>query len=240
MSVEESNRRNFLGLGLSIVGAVLASSKARAHDDNDNDNDNDDDYSCEEIDYPKKGYTMKMEHMQDIGTIEAKRMGLQVYECQRQIAAKQMINHILRLKLITINGVNLLDHAIRAASLAKEEMNNKKHEDEYVVASFLFNVGKVISPKNASNMLAAILKPYLDENLHLALLNYDKFRRNPLIYKSKPWYNSACCFAKWQDEAFVLTPNKCLKLSKLKKEVKSLFWADAIFKDIPHEKVIPI
>ncbi len=195
-------------------------------------------HECEEIDYPKKGYTMKFDDMTGISGYEAKRMGLQVYECQREIAAKEMLNHLYRLKKIQSKKMNLFEHAILAASLAREEMKGKKNDDDYVVVSLLFNVGKVLSPQNPHKLLAAILKPYIEELLCLALENYQMYKKNPVFYYQFKWGPTAFLLDKWQEEAYSTTiiPTK---FSKLRSKVKSFFWADVIFKNIPHEKVIP-
>ena len=225
------NRRELLGMA-AVTAAALATDNvlAKAFIEEET--------LCENIKYPKKGYTMKFDDMTGIGSYEAKRMGLQVYECQRDIAAKEMLNHLYRLKFLKQNGINLFEHAQLAASLARQEMKGEKYDDQYVVASLLFNVGMVLSPKNPHLTIAAILKPYIEEKLYFALYHYEAYKLNPSAHSHQDWSESAYLLHKWQEDAYSTTI-KPTKFSKLRDKVKDLFWADAIFKDIPHEKVIP-
>jgi predicted HD phosphohydrolase len=68
--------------------------------------------------------------------------------------------------------VNRLDHSLQTASRAEKA----DRSDPYVLAALLHDIGDCLAPLNHAALAAAVLEPYLPEDLHWMVLHHGEFQ----------------------------------------------------------------
>jgi len=69
-------------------------------------------------------------------------------------------------------AVNRLAHSLQTATRAE----NADRSDLYVLAALLHDIGDCLAPLNHSALAAAVLQPYLPEDLHWMVLHHGEFQ----------------------------------------------------------------
>jgi len=70
-------------------------------------------------------------------------------------------------------AVNRMAHSLQTATRAE----NAGRSDLYVLAALLHDIGDSLAPLNHSALAAAVLQPYLPEDLHWMVLHHGEFQR---------------------------------------------------------------
>ncbi len=68
--------------------------------------------------------------------------------------------------------VNRLAHSLQTATRAE----NADRSDLYILAALLHDIGDCLAPLNHSALAAAVLQPYLPEDLHWMVLHHAEFQ----------------------------------------------------------------
>jgi predicted HD phosphohydrolase len=104
--------------------------------------------------------------------------------------------------------VDRLVHSLQTATRAHRD----GHDEEYVVAALLHDIGDVLSPENHSEFAASILKPYVRPNVHWVVRHhglfqgyyyfhhFDKDRNARDIYSDHPAYQMCVDFCRKYDQ----------------------------------------
>lgn len=108
-------------------------------------------------------------------------------------------------------AVDQLTHCLQTATLAEKA----GADEEWVVASLCHDIGKTVSVFNHDAIAAEMLKPYVREEIYLAIRHhqdfqgrhyYEHFGRDPEArhkYEGEPWAAGAARFADdWDQVAF--------------------------------------
>jgi predicted HD phosphohydrolase len=69
--------------------------------------------------------------------------------------------------------VNRLTHSLQTATRAE----HADRSDLYVLAALLHDIGDCLAPLNHSELAAAVLQPYLPEDLHWMVLHHGEFQQ---------------------------------------------------------------
>jgi predicted HD phosphohydrolase len=126
--------------------------------------------------------------------------------------ADQVLTMLGQLEGITDGfGTNQLVHALQTATLAEKA----GADTEMVVASLCHDIGKLISVFNHPEIAAAILKPYVREEIYLAIKAHQDFQGKHYYahfggdpnardkYEGEEWFDLAALFAdEWDQVAF--------------------------------------
>lgn len=107
--------------------------------------------------------------------------------------------------------VSQLEHGLQAATRARRANGS----DEVVLAALCHDVGKVISVKNHDAIAAAMLKPYVSDDVFQVLHTHQTFQgrfyykflgkdtEGHKAFSNEPWYNLALKFTgEWDAPAF--------------------------------------
>jgi predicted HD phosphohydrolase len=68
--------------------------------------------------------------------------------------------------------INRLDHSLQTATRAEQAGRS----DLYVLAALLHDIGDTLAPLNHSAFAAAVLQPYIPEDLHWMVLRHGEFQ----------------------------------------------------------------
>jgi predicted HD phosphohydrolase len=126
--------------------------------------------------------------------------------------ADQVLTMLGQLEGITDGfGTNQLVHALQTATLAEKA----GADTEMVVASLCHDIGKVISVFNHPEIAASILKPYVRDEIYLAIKAHQDFQGKHYYahfggdpnardkYEGEEWFDLAALFAdEWDQVAF--------------------------------------
>jgi predicted HD phosphohydrolase len=126
--------------------------------------------------------------------------------------AEEILGMLKRLEGITDGfSTNQLVHALQTATLAEKA----GADDEMVVASLCHDIGKLISVFNHPGIAAEILKPYVREEVYLAIKAHQDFQGKHYYhhfggdvnardkYEGEAFYEIAALFAdEWDQVAF--------------------------------------
>jgi predicted HD phosphohydrolase len=106
-------------------------------------------------------------------------------------------------------AVDRLTHSLQTATLA---MRDGRGED-YVVAALLHDIGDTLAPNNHPEVGAAIIKPYVSEEIHWIVKHHGIFQgyyfwhhigmdRNARDqYRDNPWFDACAEFCELYDQA---------------------------------------
>ena len=126
--------------------------------------------------------------------------------------AEEVLSMLRRLEAITDGfNANQLVHALQTATLAEQA----GADEELVVAALCHDIGKLISVFNHPEIAAAILKPYVREDVYQAIRVHQDFQGRHYYhhfggdvnardqYLGEPYYELAARFAdEWDQVAF--------------------------------------
>ena len=113
----------------------------------------------------------------------------------------------------TLEGyqVSRLEHSLQSATKAFKNGEN----EEMVVAALLHDIGDSLAPYNHSQLIAAVLRPYVSEKVHWIMLHHGLFqeyyyahhlgkdRNSRDKFKDHPYYQDAIDFCeKWDQKSF--------------------------------------
>lgn len=126
--------------------------------------------------------------------------------------ADEILDMLRRLEGITDGfNANQLQHALQTATLAEQA----GADQEMIVASLLHDVGKLISVFNHPGISSEILKPYVREDVYMAIKVHQDFQGRHYYhhfggdvnardkYEGEPYYDLAAQFAdEWDQVAF--------------------------------------
>jgi len=126
--------------------------------------------------------------------------------------AEQVLTMLGQLEGITDGfGTNQLVHALQTATLAEKA----GADTEMVVASLCHDIGKLISVFNHPEIAAAILRPYVRDEVYLAIKAHQDFQGKHYYhhfggdsnardkYEGEEWFDLAALFAdEWDQVAF--------------------------------------
>src|SRR3954466_6028319 len=130
-----------------------------------------------------------------------------------QMQQGEAILGMLRSLSTKVDGfaVDQLTHCLQTATLAERAGADK----EMVVASLCHDIGKVASVPNHGAIAAEILKPYVREDVYLAIKHHQDFQGRHYYhhfggdpnardqYEGEPWFDLAAQFAdEWDQIAF--------------------------------------
>ena len=107
--------------------------------------------------------------------------------------------------------IDRLTHSLQSAARAEAD----GADDEWVAAALLHDIGDDLAPMNHSDFAAAILKPYVREEVHWVVAHHDVFQmayyahhlgKNPNArerYRDHPFYDSCVRFCeRWDQPSF--------------------------------------
>jgi predicted HD phosphohydrolase len=126
--------------------------------------------------------------------------------------AEEVLSMLRRLEGITDGfNTNQLVHALQTATLAEDA----GMDEEMIVAALCHDIGKLISVFNHPGIAAEILKPYVREEVYLAIKVHQDFQGKHYYhhfggdvnardkYEGEPFYELAALFADdWDQVAF--------------------------------------
>lgn len=126
--------------------------------------------------------------------------------------------------------VDRLTHSLQTATLA---LRDGRGED-YVVAALLHDIGDTLAPNNHPEIGAAILKPYVSEELHWILQHHGIFQgyyfwhhigmdRNAREkFRDHPWFDACAEFCELYDQPAFDPAAETLPLSEFEPMVRRL------------------
>ncbi len=103
---------------------------------------------------------------------------------QMAAAPRQIMESLARLEAIEVGfGANQLQHSLMAGTLARREGAS----DEQVVAALCHDLGKLFSIPNHGAIAAEMLKPYVSDDIYMAVKHHQDFQgRYYYEYLGKP------------------------------------------------------
>ncbi len=127
--------------------------------------------------------------------------------------------------------VTRLEHSLQSATRAEKD----GAEEEMVVATLIHDIGDNLAPHNHSQLVAAVLRPYVSEKIYWIMLHHGIFQeyyyahhigrdRNARDkFKDHPYYQDAVDFCeKWDQRSF--DPNyESYSLEYFEPRVRKLF-----------------
>ena len=127
--------------------------------------------------------------------------------------------------------VTRLEHSLQSATRAEKD----GAEEEMVVATLIHDIGDNLAPHNHSQLVAAVLRPYVSEKIYWIMLHHGIFQeyyyahhigrdRNARDkFKDHPYYQEAVDFCeKWDQKSF--DPNyESYSLEYFEPKVRKLF-----------------
>ncbi len=127
--------------------------------------------------------------------------------------------------------VTRLEHSLQSATRAEKD----GAEEEMVVATLIHDIGDNLAPHNHSQLVAAVLRPYVSERIYWIMLHHGIFQeyyyahhigrdRNARDkFKDHPYYQDAVDFCeKWDQKSF--DPNyESYSLEYFEPKVRKLF-----------------
>lgn len=196
---------------------------------------------CQIPEYPRPRRTMEMSSIDEIERSNAAILGTEVYRAQKKVAAKNLLNLILRLKFLNLsNDLNFLDHGLRMATLARRQFETLTHlqserDSKYQVITtcLCLEVGRVFNNDNPYTLSAAILKPYISNEIYQGIVRFQEILNtdsgnNQLENQLKNWYIAAQKPDAESDSFSQISPY-----------AKTLLWRDIFLKPVPEDKAIP-
>lgn len=105
--------------------------------------------------------------------------------------------------------VDRLTHSLQTATLALRD----GRDEDYVVAALLHDIGDTLAPNNHPEIGAAILKPYVSEELHWIMKNHGVFqgyyfwhhigmdRDAREMFRDHEWFDAGAEFVELYDQA---------------------------------------
>lgn len=201
------------------------------------------------IAYPQRsfGMTASLEDIADTTIWDSVILGRELFRAHNAFAADELFNLLRRLDGLKIHGMNGLEHSLKAATLAwndlsKQPVKSRREwnaaRQQWTVAALFLNIGTVVVPDNAVAFSAELLKPYLSETIYLTMKNYESFQSSPQQYLTQPWFTDAERFSGWQRDA-VSTAIPPFTLEQISAHVKDFFKVSLLFKRIPDARIIP-
>ena len=107
--------------------------------------------------------------------------------------------------------VTRLEHSLQSATRAEKD----GADEEMIVATLLHDIGDSLAPYNHSQLIAAVLRPYVSEKVHWIMLHHGLFqeyyyahhlckdRNSRDNFKDHPYYQDAVDFCeKWDQKSF--------------------------------------
>ena len=107
--------------------------------------------------------------------------------------------------------VTRLEHSLQSATRAEKD----GADEEMIVATLLHDIGDSLAPYNHSQLIAAVLRPYVSEKVHWIMLHHGLFqeyyyahhlgkdRNSRDKFKDNPYYQDAIDFCeKWDQKSF--------------------------------------
>ena len=107
--------------------------------------------------------------------------------------------------------VSRLEHSLQSATRAEKD----GADEEMIVATLLHDIGDSLAPYNHSQLIAAVLRPYVSEKVHWIMLHHGLFqeyyyahhlgtdRNSRDKFKDHPYYQDAIDFCeKWDQKSF--------------------------------------
>ena len=127
--------------------------------------------------------------------------------------------------------VTRLEHSLQSATRAEKD----GADEEMVVATLIHDIGDNLAPHNHSQLVAAVLRPYVSEKIYWIMLHHGIFQeyyyahhigrdRNARDkFKDHPYYQDAVDFCeKWDQKSF--DPNyESYSLEYFEPKVRNLF-----------------
>jgi predicted HD phosphohydrolase len=105
--------------------------------------------------------------------------------------------------------IDRLQHSLQSATRAE----NDSADAEWIVAALVHDIGDELAPMNHSEFAAALLKPYVSEEVHWVVAHHGLFQmayyahhlgKDPLArecYRDHPYYDSCVRFCERWDQA---------------------------------------
>jgi len=138
-------------------------------------------------------------------------IGKETYEHQDRVA-ERVLDLLRSLAAITDGfAVDQLTHSLQTATRAERA----GADEEVVFASLLHDIGKAVSVPNHPEISAAIVKPYVSENVYHMIRAHQDFQGRHYYqhfggdpnardqYEGAPWFELAAQFAdEWDQTAF--------------------------------------
>ena len=107
--------------------------------------------------------------------------------------------------------ITRLEHSLQTATRAEKD----GADEEMIVATLLHDIGDSLAPYNHSQLIAAVLRPYVSEKVHWIMLHHGLFqeyyyahhlgkdRNSRDKFKDHPYYQDAIDFCeKWDQKSF--------------------------------------
>ena len=106
-------------------------------------------------------------------------------------------------------AVDRLTHSLQTATLAQKD----GRQEDYVVCALLHDIGDTLAPNNHPEIGAAILKPYVSEELHWIVQHHGVFqgyyfwhhigmdRDAREMFRENPWFDACAEFCELYDQA---------------------------------------
>ena len=127
--------------------------------------------------------------------------------------------------------VTRLEHSLQSATRAEKD----GADEEMVVATLIHDIGDNLAPHNHSQLVAAVLRPYVSEKIYWIMLHHGIFqeyyyahhiggdRNSRDKFKDHPYYQDAIDFCeKWDQKSF--DPNyESYSLEYFEPKVRKLF-----------------
>ena len=127
--------------------------------------------------------------------------------------------------------ISRLDHALQSATRAKRA----EEDDEFVVACLLHDIGDPLAPYNHGEMAAAILRPYVSDEVYWIVKHHGIFQAYYYAhhlggnrdvrdrYKEHPYYAATVRFCENYDQNCFDPAYDTLPLSAFEPTVRSFF-----------------
>ena len=132
-------------------------------------------------------------------------------------------------------AVDRLTHSLQTATLAQKD----GRQEDYIVSALLHDIGDTLAPDNHPEIGAAILKPYVSEELHWIVQHHGVFqgyyfwhhigmdRDAREIFRESPYFDACAEFCELYDQAAFEPKGETFSLEEFEPMVRRILGAES-------------
>lgn len=132
-------------------------------------------------------------------------------------------------------AVDRLTHSLQTATLAQKD----GRQEDYIVSALLHDIGDTLAPNNHPEIGAAILKPYVSEELHWIVQHHGVFqgyyfwhhigmdRDARESFRDSPYFDACAEFCELYDQAAFDPKGETFSLEEFEPMVRRILGADS-------------
>ena len=132
-------------------------------------------------------------------------------------------------------AVDRLTHSLQTATLAQKD----GRQEDYIVSALLHDIGDTLAPDNHPEIGAAILKPYVSEELHWIVQHHGVFqgyyfwhhvgmdRDAREMFRESPYFDACAEFCELYDQAAFEPKGETFSLEEFEPMVRRILGAES-------------